>query len=194
MIASIAFLSLVQPLPLPKFDMVGDILEVDWKPVAGPVLSVSAPDGPYRRAKVRVIRTTKVVDANGKEARNLLRARNHIGIVFHGPVAESDPVQVTARRIVVLEERFDASGILERVPAGGPGQRPRWAVRSPKNRQILAIAAVEPTTAIYRVRFGRRVPGTARDLRPGLRIDLAYDGPVLMSFPPQGRAGVIVIR
>ena len=56
-----------------------------------------------------------------------------------------------------------------------------------------ASVAVTSSTRITRKGQGGDVAATARDLVPGLQIQVWFDGPVATSYPAQGKAQALVI-
>ena len=56
-----------------------------------------------------------------------------------------------------------------------------------------ASVAVTSSTRIRREAQGGLVAATSRDLVPGLRVAVWFDGPVATSYPVQGRAQALVI-
>jgi hypothetical protein len=56
-----------------------------------------------------------------------------------------------------------------------------------------ASVAVTSQTRITRRAQGGDVAATARELVPGLIVEVWFDGPVAMSYPVQGRALALVI-
>ena len=57
-----------------------------------------------------------------------------------------------------------------------------------------ASVAVTSGTRITRRTQGGEVAATFRDLVPGLRVEVWFDGPVATSYPVQGKAQALVIR
>jgi hypothetical protein len=56
-----------------------------------------------------------------------------------------------------------------------------------------ASVAVTTSTRITRKAQGGDVAATARDLVPGLQVQVWFDGPVATSYPVQGKAQALVI-
>ena len=56
-----------------------------------------------------------------------------------------------------------------------------------------ASVAVTNSTRITRRAPGGEVAATLRDLVPGLRVEVWFDGPVATSYPVQGKAQALVI-
>lgn len=56
-----------------------------------------------------------------------------------------------------------------------------------------ASVAVTSSTEVRRETQGGVVAATLRDLVPGLRVQIWFDGPVATSYPVQGRAQALVI-
>jgi hypothetical protein len=65
----------------------------------------------------------------------------------------------------------------------------------PSNPSIgdKASVAVTGNTRITRRAQSGEVAATFRDLVPGLRVEVWFDGPVATSYPVQGRAQAVVI-
>ena len=57
-----------------------------------------------------------------------------------------------------------------------------------------ASVAVTSSTRITRRTQGGEVAATLRDLVPGVRVEVWFDGAVATSYPVQGRAQALVIR
>ncbi|MGV3617039.1 MAG: hypothetical protein ACO1SV_17065 [Fimbriimonas sp.] len=181
--------------PLAAYDVQGTVSDFEKNPAGSIRMLVTDPRKPksgYDRATVTIGRRTAVVDRQGRDARAFLRDGVTVGVIFIGPVAESYPVQATAGRVVILKERFDATGTITRLTKTPHGLQ--FVVSRPGSTENLAVATVAPTTGIFRLRNGRRIPASVRDIRKGVMVDLAYEGPVLLSMPPQGRAGLVIIR
>jgi hypothetical protein len=56
-----------------------------------------------------------------------------------------------------------------------------------------ASVAVTSATRITRRAQGGDVTATARELTPGVMVEVWFDGPVAMSYPVQGKAQALVI-
>ena len=56
-----------------------------------------------------------------------------------------------------------------------------------------AAVAVTSGTRITRRAQGGDIAATARELTPGVQIEVWFDGPVAMSYPVQGKALAVVI-
>jgi hypothetical protein len=56
-----------------------------------------------------------------------------------------------------------------------------------------ASVAVTSGTRITRRAPGGEVAATARELTPGVQVEVWFDGPVAMSYPMQGKALAVVI-
>lgn len=56
-----------------------------------------------------------------------------------------------------------------------------------------ASVAVTSSTRVTRRSGSGEVAATSRDLVPGLRVEVWFDGPVAMSYPVQGKASAVVI-
>ncbi|MDP9280980.1 MAG: YobA family protein [Chloroflexota bacterium] len=56
-----------------------------------------------------------------------------------------------------------------------------------------ASVAVTSSTRITRRAPGGDVAATARELTPGVQVEVWFDGPVAMSYPVQGKAQALVI-
>jgi acyl-coenzyme A thioesterase PaaI-like protein len=56
-----------------------------------------------------------------------------------------------------------------------------------------ASVAVTSSTRITRRAPGGDVTATARDLTPGVQVEVWFDGPVATSYPVQGKALAVVI-
>jgi uncharacterized protein DUF3221 len=56
-----------------------------------------------------------------------------------------------------------------------------------------ASVAVTSATRVTRRSQGGDIAATSRDLVPGVRVEVWFDGPVATSYPLQGRAKAIVI-
>ena len=56
-----------------------------------------------------------------------------------------------------------------------------------------ASVAVTSGTRITRRAPGGEVAATARELTPGVQVEVWFDGPVAMSYPVQGKALAVVI-
>lgn len=176
-----------------RYDIQGTVSDLAIQPNGTLSALVSAPIKPakgYEKATVRIGKSTPIVDLKGHNARPFLRDGVTVGITFAGPVAESYPVQAAAKRVVILKERFYATGELANLAQTPHGVR--FTVLD-DDQQPYAVATVMPKTTIWRVRNGKRVPATAKDLKNGIRVSMDYDGMVALSMPPQGGAGIIVI-
>lgn len=188
---AVALLALAPTL---AFDVQGSISDFTQLPDGSLRALVTNPQKPakgYDKAIVRIGKTTPVVNLKGADARGLLRDGTVIGVTFTGPVMKSYPAQATAKRVVVLKEKFYVTGKLVNLARTPHGLR--FTVLDDDN-QPYAVATVMPNTKIWRERNGKRVPAKATDLRDGLRVSMDYQGAVALSMPPQGGAGIIVIR
>lgn len=188
---TVALLALV---PMLKYDVQGSVSELALQNDGSIRILVTAPDKPtkgYDKASVRIGKSTPVVDLRGRNVRPFLRDGATVGVTFTGPVAESYPVQATAKRVVILKERFYATGKLANLAQTPHGLR---LTVLDDDQQPYAVATVTAKTTIWRLRNGRLIPATAKELRNGIRISMDYDGMVALSMPPQGGAGIIVIR
>jgi len=56
-----------------------------------------------------------------------------------------------------------------------------------------ASVVVTSSTRVTRRSGSGEVAATFRDLRPGLRVEVWFEGPVAMSYPVQGKAQAVVI-
>jgi hypothetical protein len=188
---AVALLALAPTL---AFDVQGSVSDLSLLPDGSIRALVTNPQKPtkgYDKAIVRIGKTTPVVDLKGADARAFLRDGTLVGVTFTGPVLESYPVQAAAKRVVILKEKFYATGKLVHLARTPHGLR--FTVLDAQN-QPYAVATVMPKTKIFKVRNGKRVPAPASELRNGVRVSMDYDGPVAMSMPPQGGAGIIVIH
>lgn len=187
---SIALLALAPAL---AYDVQGTISDFARQPDGTIKALVTNPEKPargYDKAVVRIGKGTPVVDLKGADARAFLRDGTLVGVTFTGPVMKSYPAQATAKRVVILKERFYATGKLTNLSKTPHGLR--FTVLD-DDQQPYAVATLKPETTIWKVRNGKRIPAKPSDLRNGLRVSMDYDGMVAMSMPPQGAAGIVII-
>lgn len=187
---SFALLALAPAL---AFDVQGEVSDLNRLPDGSLRALVSNPEKPtkgYDKAVVRIGKGTPVVDLKGTDARAFLRNGTLVGVTFTGPVAKSYPAQATAKRVVILKEKFYATGKLTNLSQTPSGLR--FTVLD-DDQQPYAVATLKPSTAIYKVRNGKRIPAKPSDLKNGIRVSMDYDGMVALSMPPQGAAGIVVI-
>lgn len=105
------------------------------------------------------------------------------------PVPLPTPIEEDGEEVV---QGVDFSGAIHEVTA--EAEEGKLGVIKIGEAEAPATIHILDSTTLVKLENGEEVPATWEDLAVGAEVDVTFDGPIPMIYPPMGNAGKVVIK